>query len=329
MKKESSNTINPSFVEADKKFDRKFAFISYGILILMIVFFTYLHHFRPDVLQVPDNSNVSSWKNPSFEQTNIYDRMTEAEKQKIRAEGIPGHHWTEVLFDLQGDVLAFVFSLLCFIHARRHYGFWMASCFLIGSFVFTGLQESIAILLGRFTAGQAYTTAEQVTHGTYFFTKGLLWFIETPVAVCLSWFWIAYACVFTAGKVFPKMGVAGRAIIGGLTAMIIDLWLDPVATSPEFMMWLWAKGDLIRILGINHSNFVGWFLLIFLFAILWECLPPLVRMWGRLKASIAFFAIVLLTDVFMLIILIIHNTFLIRGLLKLFGVNELQIPPGW
>jgi len=317
------------YVSADPSFDRKFAFITYGLLILLIVFFTYLHHGRPDVLQVPGNANVSAWKNPSLEQTNIYDRMTEAERAQVREKGVPGTGILPVLFDSQGDLTAFIFAILCFIHARKHYGFWMALCFLIGSFVFTGLQESIAILLGRFTAGQAYAAAEQVTHGTYFFTKGVLWFIETPVAVCLSWFWIAYACVFTAGKVFPRMGVLGRATIGGLTAMIIDLWLDPVATSPEFMMWLWAKGDLIRVLGINHSNFVGWFLLIFLFAILWEWMPALVRKWGRAKATIAFFGIVLITDVAMLIFLVVYNTYFVRNVLHLFGVSELQIPPGW
>ena len=318
-----------AYVASDAQFDRKFVVVAYGFLILMIVFFTYLHHFRPEVLQVPSNSNVSTWKNPTFEQTNIYDRMTDAERTKIKTEGIPGTHWIPVLFDSQGDWLAFIFSWLCFIHARRHYGLWMASCFLIGSFVFTGLQESIAILLGRFTAGQAYTTAEQVTYGTYFFTKGSLWFIETPVAVCLSWFWIAYSCVFTAGKVFPRMNLIGKAAVGGLTAMVIDLWLDPISTSPEFMMWLWAKGDQIRILGINHSNFVGWFLLIFLFAILWECLPPLVKKWGRFRASIAFFAIVLFADIFMLAILVIHNTYIVRGALGLMGITQLQIPHGW
>lgn len=320
---------NSAFVQSDGTFNLKFGLITYGTLLLMVVLFTFLHHGRPQVLHVPSNSDVSQWRNPTFEQTNIYDRMTPPERSKIRTDGVPGTHWISVLFDFQGDWLAFFFATLCFMHARRHYGFWMASCFLIGSFVFTGLQESIAILLGRFTAGQAYTTAEQVTYGTYFFTKGSLWFIETPVAVCLSWFWIAYSCVYSAGRVFPKMSLMRRAAIGGLTAMGIDLWLDPVSTSPEFMMWLWAKGDLIRILGINHSNFVGWFLLIFLFALLWESLPPMAARWGRFKASLAFLAIVLMADFFMLVLLILHNTYLVWYALKWLGISQLQIPPGW
>jgi len=77
------------------------------------------------------------------------------------------------------------------------------------------------------------------------------------------------------------------------------------------------------------SNFVGWFLLIFLFAILWEWMPALVRKWGRAKATIAFFGIVLITDVAMLIFLVVYNTYFVRNVLHLFGVSELQIPPGW
>jgi len=317
-------------VKSEKEFDTKFTIIAFGLLVLIIGFFTYLHHFQPHVLQVPSVTDVSAWHNPAFEQTNIYERMTDAEIEKMRAEGIPDRGLFPVIFGTQGDITAFLFAALCFWHARRHYGQWMASCFLIGSFIFTGLQESIAILLGRFTAGAAYVDAAQhVTYGTYFFCKGSLWFIETPVAVCLSWFWIAYACVWIAGKVFPKMGLLARAAIGGLIAMNIDLWLDPVATSPEFMQWVWARGDQIRILGINHSNFVGWFILIFWFAIIWEWLPHLTEKMGRLKASVAFIAIVLVSDVGMLIYLILHNAVIVSGLLSMLGVPEIYFPQGW
>ncbi|MBN1636565.1 MAG: carotenoid biosynthesis protein [Deltaproteobacteria bacterium] len=318
------------YVKSEKELGKKFTIVAFGLLMLVIVFSTYLHHFQPHVLKVPSVTDVSTWRNPSFEQTNIYERMTDAEIEKMRADGIPGRGLLPVIFDSQGDLTAFLFASLCFLHARRHFGQWMASCFLIGSFIFTGLQESIAILLGRFTAGAAYVDAAQhVTYGTYFFCKGSLWFIETPVAVCLSWFWIAYACVWIARKVFPKMSLLARAAIGGLIALNIDLWLDPVATSPEFMQWVWARGDQIRILGINHSNFVGWFILIFWFAIIWEWLPRLADRMGRFKASFAFITIILVSDMGMLIYLILHNTIIVAGLLSLLGKSDIYFPQGW
>ena len=314
----------------EELFDRRFTWWALGFLFLIILATTYLHTWRPDILGVPDNQNVATWKNPTFEQTNIYDRMTPAEKTEILTNGVPDRSLWSVLFGPLGDMTAAFYALLCFIHAKRRYGLWMAVCFLLGSFIFTGLQETISILLGRFTAGSAYVDAsQQVTYGTYFFTKGSLWFFETPVAVCLSWFWIAYSCVFVAGKVFPNMGRLGRAAVGGLCAMVLDLWLDPVATSPEFLLWLWAKGDLVRILGINHSNFVGWFLLIFAFAIIWEWLPGMAKRWGRAKASWAFLGIVLAADVVMLVVLIIYNTSVLPAILSLFGTNQVIFPVGW
>ncbi|MCD6570671.1 MAG: carotenoid biosynthesis protein [Deltaproteobacteria bacterium] len=306
--------------QPNPEFDRKFAFVAYGLLIIAIIFFTYLHYYQPQVLHVPSNVDISTWENPTFEQTCIYDRMTEAEKEKIRSKGIPG---TDISSLLLYGILSIMGVILCFLHARRHYGLWMASCFLIGSFIFTGLQESLIILSGRFVWGGG--AVDPYVFGTYWFPTSGLWFIETPVWVCLCWFLIAYSCVWTSGKVFPKMRLWPRALIGGLIAMGIDLWMDPVLTSPEIMKWVWAKGPSILIFGIPYSNFLGWFFLIFVFAILWEWLPRLEKRWGRAKASINFLLIVLIADIAVLAALLISGTIINA----LFRAQGLIIPPGW
>ena len=43
------------------------------------------------------------------------------------------------------DLFTILLGWICFRHANKYFGFWMASCFLIGSFVFTGLEESMWI----------------------------------------------------------------------------------------------------------------------------------------------------------------------------------------
>jgi hypothetical protein len=149
-------------------FDRKFIAWASAILVLVIIFSTYLHHFQPQVLRVPDNKNVSTWTNPKFEQTCIYERMTEAEKQKIYAEGIPDDKLTAVV---TGDIAALLVSLLRIFHARKHYGDWMAFCFVVGSFIFTGIQESMWILFGRFTGLSAMQGLGEQVFGTYWFAK--------------------------------------------------------------------------------------------------------------------------------------------------------------
>jgi hypothetical protein len=226
--------------------------------------------------------------------------MTEAEKQKIRSVGIPG---TDIGTLLLYDILAALGVWLCFAHARKHYSLWMATCFLVGSFVFTGVQETLMILTGRFWMGGG--KIDPTVWGSYWFTQGLLWFFETPFWVCLCWFIIAYSCVWVAGKVFPNAGLWGRAAAGGLTAMIIDLWVDPVLTSPEIMKWIWAKGDHVSIFNIPHCNFWGWFLLIFVFTVLWEkYLPRFETKWGGWKGSIAFICLLLCADILVLTLLI-------------------------
>ena len=161
--------------------------------------------------------------------------------------------------------------------------------------------------------------------GTYWFPKGGLWFIETPVWVCLCWFLIAYSCVWVAGKVFPRMNLWPRAAVGGLIAMVIDLWEDPVLTSPEMMDWVWGIGDKIRILGIPHGNFMGWFFLIFVFAIIWEYLPRMEKRWGRARISAFFVPMLLGADIAVFVTLLVWGTF--AG--KVLFPHGLVIPQGW
>ena len=307
-----------TYATPDPAFDRRFVWIAFGLLALAITIFTYLHYCQPQVFKVPSNSDVSTWESPTFEQTCIYLRMSDAEREGLRREGIPGGIVELVLYEL----LSLFGAWLCFTHAKKHYGLWMASCFLIGSFVYTGIEESIMIMTGRLAGGGRL---DPTVFGTYWFPKGILWFIETPVWVCLCWFLIAYSCVWVAGKVFPRMNLWPRAAIGGLIAMVIDLWEDPVLTSPEIMNWVWGIGDKIRFLGIPHGNFLGWFFLIFLFAIIWEYLPRMEESWGRARTSALFVPILLGADIAVFVALVIWGTF--AG--KVLFPQGLVFPQGW
>ena len=222
----------------------------YSLLSLIILGSTYLHHFQPHILRVPDNTDLASWTRPAFENTEIYRHATEEERTKLLSEGIPDGD--RILFQfLTIDLIMILAGWFWFRHAKKHYGYWMASAFLVGSFIFTGLEESMWILLGRFIPQTITTPLGDVVYGTYWFTKGALWFIGTPVFNCLGWFIIAYPCVHFTGKLFPKLKLGSRAALGGLVAVIgIDSWMDPLYTSSEFMFWVWAQYDIITIFGI-------------------------------------------------------------------------------
>lgn len=325
-------------------------YVAYIVLFIIILASTYLHHFQPQVLKVPSNSNVSEWQRPAFEETLIYGRMTEDEKQKILKEGIPPVPDSSrispsssssssssdlsslkskgIALQVIGDLLAVILSLLCFIHARKHYGFWLASCFLIGSFVFTGLEESAFIISGRIIGG-SIANPLGIFYGSYWFTKGGLWFFETPIIACLGWYFIAYTCVLIAGKIFPKTGLMGRAAIGAMTAVLIDLWQDPAITSPETMQWVWSKGDSLLVFGIPMYNFTGWFTLIFLFAIFWEKLNVLEEKLGRRKTTAVFFTTCVISG-FIVYGFVLFSWYMTGHILSFFGaLHPVYFPQGW
>ena len=308
--------------------ERRFAWWAYGLLALFILASTGLHHLRPDILRVPSVTNVSTWKNPTFEQTLVHQRMNEAERRKILSHGAT--EGTDLRVILSNDLFMILVGLICFAHASRHYSRWMASCFFIGSFVFTGLEESLWVLFGRFFGGWLTIPTGGTLHGTYWFAKGGFWFIETPIVACIGWFAIAYSCVWAAGKVFPRLGLWPRAAVGGLIAMGTDLWQDPVQTSPEIMNWVWSKGDALLIFGIPLYNFAGWFLLIFVFAVFWEKLPWMERKWGRSRATLYFFSACIGGAFVIAALILAVSLYGAGGLLSILGATRtVELPPGW
>ncbi len=258
-------------------------------LTISTVFFTVLHLGFPSVLDVPSN------------------------------EGIPMTGYLEMfLFDLIPIGLAW----LCFYHGWKRLGIYRTMIFLGGSFIFTGLEESMWILLGRYTAElQAMLPAAQdavLGHdapeviGTYWFTRGFFWFIETPLLACLGWFFVAYSCVYVADLLLPRAKIIWRATLGGLLAMNFDLWLDPVQTHEAWQSWIWAQQDMINIFSIPFTNFVGWFLLIFLFALLFDKLPGMVTRWGAVKTAVYFYAILFVMELGILVFFMIYGSIAMR-----------------
>jgi hypothetical protein len=268
-----------------------------AIAVFMVVstlFFTVLHLGFPQVLDVPSN------------------------------QGVP-HTDLPTMFLL--DLIPIGLAWLCFRHAWKRLGLYRAMIFLGGSFVFTGVEESMWILIGRYhsqiqaalggpTAQAAVMGPGSVAmQGTYYFTRGFFWFLETPVMACLGWFFVAYSCVYVAGILLPRAHVLWRAGLGGLLAVDLDLWLDPVQTSATFKSWVWVSPDAINIFSIPLSNFLGWFLLIFLFAIVFERLPAMEKKWGPAKAAVFFYAILMALE------------FAILGFFATYGAIAMRLIP--
>ena len=322
----------PSFVDKEgtqtPQFNRKFGIIVFSVFFLAIGISTYLYYTQPVALQIPNNDSPSIWTNPPVEQTILYEQMVPEEREKFLAEGIPNKdNFTAMIIT---DLITIGVASLCFVHCWKNVGFWMATCFLWGSFIYTGLGESGIILMGRFIfGGHVHNMFGDMFYGTFWYPKAALWFIHCPIMICIGWYQVAYCCVWIAGKLFPRMNLYPRAVMGGLIAMNLDLWIDPVATSPETMTWIWIKGDPIELFGIPVWNFWGWFLAITGYAIIWEQLPVFKEKWGLVKSSVYFFLACPLCTIIAVSLMFLYHI-VAGGLLAAAGVpHAVRFPPGW
>ncbi len=192
------------------------------------------------------------------------------------------------------DLVPLLCGALCFYHAQKTLGWYKAAMFLGGSFFFTGLAENLWIFLGKHPQLLAGISGEfSSVPGTYYFTRGFFWWGDMPATICLGWFFIAYACVYIQDILLPRAGIWARASVGGLMALSLDLWLDPVQVSPAWQSWRWVTNESIKVFSIPLTNFAAWFLLILLFAVAFEKLPRLTARHGVWKGSLLFFLLLL------------------------------------
>ncbi len=233
----------------------------------------------------------------------------------------PDEFWDRLLWVWKGyagwdpmiltrEIFPVLIALLCLYHCYKHFGWWKTVLFFSGSFLFTGLEENFWIILGH-SMGQ----------DTYAFNpySYYLWFGAVPLSVCVGWFFIAYSTVYIASKLFGSHGVYSRAAIGGLLAMNLDLMIDPIAVRNAWWIWPQADAETFWILGIPFTNFIGWFLLIFLFAIMWDKIPPKEEKWGRKKTTAVFYAY--LAAFLGLTLLILLGAQILAAILQLNGIN--------
>jgi len=260
--------------------EQRIAWITLVLILVSVIVSTVLHHGFPSVFNVPSNDGVPMSDYPT-------------------------------MFVL--DMLTYGMAWLCFRHGWKRLGLFGAVTFLGGSFIYTGIEESMWILIGRFamdvqTAIPGAESVAAVKNGTYYFTRGFFWFIETPMSACVGWYMLAYSCMYIAELVFSRSGVVWRAFIAGFIAMNIDLWLDPIQTHPIFLSWIWAdQPGGIWIFSIPITNFVGWFFLIFLYALVFDKLPAMVERWGPGKAVLRFYFILFCLEIAILIFFIVYG----------------------
>ncbi|NHI90884.1 MAG: carotenoid biosynthesis protein [Candidatus Lokiarchaeota archaeon] len=192
------------------------------------------------------------------------------------------------------EVIFYVIAALVLYHAIKRFGIWKAILFFAGSFLYTGLEENLWILGGYLgSQGIPFFLSGTVIPTTYYFNyfKYFLWFGAVPISVCLGWFFVAYGTFFIAEKVLNisdtpnTKDLVKASAIAGLLAMNFDLMIDPFMVRNGSWMWVSTLQENFYVLGIPFTNFVGWFLLIFLFSIFWTKTTDLEEKYGKPKAT--------------------------------------------
>jgi uncharacterized membrane protein len=213
------------------------------------------------------------------------------------------------------DIFPVFIAILCLYHSYKTFGWWKTTLFFVGSFLFTSLEENVWILVGYFSGTPTYYFSPEQYY---------LWFGVCPLSVAIGWFFISYSVVYIATKLFKNRGVLTRAAVGGLLAMNLDLMVDPIAVRN--LWWAWPQAETLAtqqttfwILGIPVTNFIGWFLLIFFFAILWEKVPPKEETWKRKKTTGVFF--LYLAGLLGLTLLILVGAQILIAVLHVGGLN--------
>jgi len=182
------------------------------------------------------------------------------------------HHLTtplpeslSVTYLLAFDILLILLTLPLVYHCTRALGTELGLLFFFTSAAFMGCQESLWVFLGKLgILGETYT-----------FTTGLLWFLDLPVNVCLGWFAWNYVGYFLIKRVFPTASPIKVALLNGLLAVSLDLWMDPttvnlhlVSDLPNF--WNWAKTNAPTIFTVPVYNFWGWIVAVGTFTFIYD-----------------------------------------------------------
>ena len=138
--------------------------------------------------------------------------------------------------------------------------------------------------------------------------------------IFFGWMGMCGSCLFVAEGILARPGQDMLTqprlwwqvpLLTALIAVVMDLFIDPVAIEAGYWVWL-VQGTVYY--GIPLLNYVGWFVLMFLSPLAWICISRH-RQWGlRQKVGVAFGALVPLFIASVLLSLALNGAIAALGL---------------
>ena len=153
---------------------------------------------------------------------------------------------------------------------------------------------SFIIITGFFSAIMDFISSFGV-HNYEYPGQSHLWVFTF---IFFGWISVCASCLFLAEGILAHSGydiVTQRKlwwqvpILTGIIAVLLDLFIDPIAVNAGYWVWL-VKGTLYY--EIPLLNFVGWFVLMFLASLAWIIIIRQ-QQWGyRRKIIVSFIALI-------------------------------------
>jgi uncharacterized membrane protein len=171
-----------------------------------------------------------------------------------------GRYMTVIVTAVVAEIGAFLIAGLVFYGLKRRFGWTIALFFLLGSIAWTTPLETLGISTGSYTYS---AFANSLFHG---YRGYFVWIGIVPLWIEMGWFIIsASSFILFHDIIQTKRKTVMAAVFAGLFAVDIDLMIDPIASSNR--LWVWI-GPSMSLMGIPLYNYVGWFLMIFLYDII-------------------------------------------------------------
>ncbi len=181
-----------------------------------------------------------------------------------------------------------------------------------------GGPDTLAFIIvsGVFTASMDFISSFVVRNYEYP-GQSPLWVFTY---IFFGWMGMCGSCVLVAEGILARPGQDMLTqpqlwwqvpLLTALIAMVMDLFIDPVAVAAGYWVWL-VQGTVYY--GIPLLNYVGWFVLMFLSPLAWICITRH-RQWGLWqKVAVAFGALVPLFIVSVLLSLALNGAIAALGL---------------
>jgi len=195
--------------------------------------------------------------------------------------------------------ILFALSVLCFIWWR--FGGADTIAFIIVSGAFTAIMDFMSSFVAR---NYEYPGQSPLWVATFIF---------------FGWIGMCGSCMLLSEGILARPGNDMLTqpklwwqvpLLTGVIAVVLDLFIDPVAVEVGYWVWL-VKGTVYY--GIPLLNYVGWFVLMFLAPVAWVLIAQH-RQWGAWqKAGVAIVALIPLCVASVVLSLILNGAIAALG----------------